>query len=91
LQTWCIDSSIDFLRGGPSLFRKKPQLNISETVIEKLRVAAEIAGCSSVDEFAERALLEAADRVITSTANREASTEEVEAIKNQLAGLGYLE
>lgn len=73
------------------MFRKKPTLTISNAVLDKLRVAAEIAGCSSLDEFAERALLEAAERVIASTANREASAEEVEAIKNQLAGLGYLE
>ena len=73
------------------MFGKKPKLNISDSVLEKIKVAAEIAGCSSIDEFAERALLEAADRVIASTAKREASPEEVEAIKNQLAGLGYLE
>lgn len=73
------------------MFKKKHKLQISDTLTEKLRIAAEIAGCSSLDEFAERALLEAADRVIASTATREASAEEVEAIKNQLAGLGYLE
>jgi hypothetical protein len=73
------------------MFGKKPKLTISDAVLEKIKVAAEIAGCSSMDEFAERALLEAADRVIASTSKREASAEEVEAIKNQLAGLGYLE
>jgi len=73
------------------MFRPKPKLIISSLLFEKLKVAAGIAGCSSVDEFAERALLEAAERVISSTAKREASAEEVEAIKNQLAGLGYLE
>ncbi|MFN4894966.1 MAG: hypothetical protein ACK5GN_00020 [Pseudomonadota bacterium] len=73
------------------MFRKKTKLTISDIVLEKIAVAAEIAGCASPDEFAERALLEAAERVISSTAKREASPEEVEAIKNQLAGLGYLE
>lgn len=73
------------------MFKKKRKLEISETVTEKLRIAAEIAGCSSLEEFAERALLEVAERTIASTATREASAEEVEAIKNQLAGLGYLE
>jgi hypothetical protein len=73
------------------MFRPKPKLTISDLVIEKLKIAASIAGCSSVDEFAERALLEAAERTISSTVKREASAEEVEAIKNQLAGLGYLE
>ncbi len=69
----------------------KPKLKISQVVIEKIKVAAAIAGCSSIDEFAERALLAEADRVIASTSKREASAAEVEEITNQLKGLGYLE
>jgi uncharacterized protein (DUF1778 family) len=66
-------------------------LKVSKLVLEKLALAASIAGCSSVDEFAERALLNEAERVIASTAKREASAAEVEEITNQLKGLGYLE
>ena len=69
----------------------KPKLKISQVVIEKIKVAAAIAGCASIDEFAERALLAEADRVIASTSKREASAAEVEEITNQLKGLGYLE
>ena len=61
----------------------KPKLKISQVVIEKIKVAAAIAGCSSIDEFAERALLAEADRVIASTSKREASAAEVEEITNQ--------
>jgi hypothetical protein len=72
-----------------TVFGKK--LKISKTVLEKVTLAASIAGCASVDEFAERALLTEAERVIASTAKREASAAEVEEITNQLKGLGYLE
>lgn len=69
----------------------KPKIKVSQTVIDKVTVAASIAGCASVEEFAERALLAEAERVIASTSKREASAQEVEDITNQLKGLGYLE
>ncbi len=69
----------------------KPKLKVSDLVIEKIKVAAAIVGCSSIEEFAERALLAEAERVIASTSKREASAQEVEDITNQLKGLGYLE
>ena len=69
----------------------KPKLTVSKVVIEKIKVACAIAGCSSIEEFAEQALLEKAERVIASTSKREASAQEVEDITNQLKGLGYLE
>lgn len=69
----------------------KPKLKVSDLVLEKIKVAAAIAGCASVEEFAERALLAEAERVIASTSKREASAQEVEDITNQLKGLGYLE
>jgi hypothetical protein len=69
----------------------KPKLKISDAVIEKVRVASEIMGCSSIEEFAERTLLAEANKVIASTAKKEVSQQEVEDITNQLKGLGYLE
>jgi hypothetical protein len=69
----------------------KPKIKVSQIVIDKITVAASIAGCASVEEFAERALLAEAERVIASTSKREASAQEVEDITNQLKGLGYLE
>jgi hypothetical protein len=73
------------------MFRKKNSITVSEQTIEKLKIAAEIAGCSSIEEFAERALIKASEETIASTSKREASAEQIEDIKNQLAGLGYLE
>lgn len=69
----------------------KPKLKISDAVIEKVRVASEIMGCASVEEFAERTLLAEANKVIASTGKKEVSQQEVEDITNQLKGLGYLE
>jgi hypothetical protein len=73
------------------MFRKKNSITVSEQTIEKLKIAAEIAGCSSIEEFAERALIKASEETIASTSKREVSAEQIEDIKNQLAGLGYLE
>lgn len=69
----------------------KPKLKISDLVIEKIKVASEISGCSSAEEFAEKVLLAEANKVIASTSKRQASDKEVEDITNQLKGLGYLE
>lgn len=69
----------------------KPKLKISDLVIEKIKVASEISGASSPEEFAERILLAEANKVIASTSKRQASDKEVEDITNQLKGLGYLE
>lgn len=69
----------------------KPKLKISDTVIEKVKVAASIVGCSTPEEFAERILLAESEKVIASTSKKEASAQEVEDITNQLRGLGYLE
>ncbi|MDZ4786409.1 MAG: hypothetical protein SGJ02_10075 [bacterium] len=69
-----------------------PKIKVSKHLLDKLKVASEIIGCSSVDEFVERTLAAEADRVIASTGKRTAATDkEVEEITNQLKGLGYLE
>ncbi len=71
------------------MFGKK--LKLSDELAEKLRVAAQIAGAASVEEFALRILEAEAAKVLASTGKREASKQEVEDIANQLKGLGYLE
>lgn len=68
-----------------------PKLKLSADVIEKVRQAAEIAGCSSPEEFAERVLLASAEQVIAGAAKGNVSAQEIEDITNQLKGLGYLE
>ena len=73
------------------IFSSKNKILVSQAALDKITVAAAIVGCSSVEEFVERALIAEADRVIASTSKREASAQEVEDITNQLKGLGYLE
>jgi hypothetical protein len=66
------------------------KVKVSDSVLQKVKVAAGIIGCS-VDEFIERALESEAEKVMASTSNKEPSAAEVEEIANQLKGLGYLE
>ena len=67
-----------------------PKLKLSKNVHDKLRVAAEILGCS-VEEFAEKVLQAEAQKVIASTGKAAVSQKEVDEIANSLKGLGYLE
>lgn len=72
------------------MFGKK--IKLSDPAYEKAKVAAEIAGASSLEEFIERIVVKESDRLISSTGkNREVSKEEADAIAKQMAGLGYLE
>lgn len=69
----------------------KPKVDLTRELAEKLKVAAQIAGASSMQEFAVQILEEGAARVLASTGKKEASAEEVEDIANRLKGLGYIE
>lgn len=66
-------------------------LKIPKNILEKVRVASQIIGAASTDEFAAKVLETEADKVIASTAKKEVSAAEVEDIANKLKGLGYLE
>lgn len=68
-----------------------PKLKLSPQLMEKLKVAAQIVGASSVEEFAINALESEAARVLASTGKKEVSAEEAEQIAQSLKGLGYLE
>jgi dihydrodipicolinate reductase len=69
----------------------KGSLKIPPHILEKAKVAAEISGASSIDEFVSQIIETEADRVIASTGSKEASADEVEDIAQKLKGLGYLE
>ena len=66
-------------------------VKVSKELMEKLKVAAELMGCSSVAELVETILTEEVDKVLTQSASKAASNKEVEDITNKLKGLGYLE
>lgn len=68
----------------------KPKITLEKHVHDKLRVAAEILGCS-IDELAQKVLLTEADRILSTTASKEISASDVDDITEKLKGLGYLE
>jgi hypothetical protein len=66
------------------------KIKVSDTLFQKLKVAAGLVGCT-VEELVERTLEREAERVMSETSNREPSAADVEDIANKLKGLGYLE
>lgn len=68
-----------------------PKIKISSDLYKKLSSAAAMAGCTSVEEFAEGVLQREAERIMSQAAKAKASPQEVEQIASQLKGLGYLD
>ena len=68
-----------------------PKIKLSKELADKLKVAAQIAGASSMEEFALQVLDAEAGKLIASTGKREATPDEVAEITKQLHGLGYIE
>jgi hypothetical protein len=66
-------------------------IKLNKELMEKIKVAAEIMGCASVNEFIETILSGEVDKILSQTAAKSASSKEVEDITNKLKGLGYLE
>lgn len=66
----------------------KPKIIVTRELMEKLKTAAAASGCSSVDEFAVRALEAEADKVLLASNPQSADVDE---ITRKLKGLGYLE
>ena len=68
-----------------------PKIKVSKATYEKIKVAAQIMGVSSVEEFVEQVLLAKAEEVIAQTGSSSLSQQEIEQIANQMKGLGYIE
>lgn len=76
------------------MFRSK--IKLRPALLEKVKLAAERVGCSSVAEFIERTLEREVTRVLAENnaatgAPRSASQSDVQKIADKLKGLGYLE
>lgn len=71
------------------MFKKK--LVIPDELHAKLEKAAAIARCASWEELAQQILETEVARIMQNSNTNELSKEEVQAIENQLRGLGYLE
>lgn len=68
-----------------------PKLKISKELMEKMKLASDHVGCSSVDEFVESVLEREADRINREIAADKISKEEVDDITEKLKGLGYID
>lgn len=68
-----------------------PKLKIEKTLYEKIKLAAEVLGCASPEEFAEKVLETEADKVLQQSAKENISKDEIDDITNKLKGLGYLD
>ena len=66
-----------------------PKIKVSKELMEKIKLAAELSGCSSPDEFITNVLERESDK-INNQAKQE-QTQDNEIIKNRLKGLGYID
>jgi hypothetical protein len=72
------------------MFGKK--IKVSDELMERLKQASSLMGCSSVDEFAEKILMAETEKILAAPISSAApGQQEVEAITRKLKGLGYLE
>lgn len=67
------------------------KIKVNKELYDKIKRAADLAGCSSLEEFIESILDREAQRVITQYGKDKVTDKEVEDIANKLKGLGYLE
>ena len=70
-----------------------PKLKISKELYDKLKQTADLMGCSSVEEYAERVLIAETDKVLNVALAGSAGPAQgdIDAIAKKLKGLGYLE
>ena len=68
-----------------------PKIKFSKKVLDKARVASQILGCATVEEFVMRIVETESDKVIAQTGSNNVSQADVDDIANKLKGLGYIE
>ncbi|MCB1194730.1 hypothetical protein KDK77_00970 [bacterium] len=66
-----------------------PKIKITKELLEKVKLAAELSGCSSTDEFIANVLEREADKINNQAKKQQAEDSAV--IKNRLKGLGYID
>ena len=72
------------------MFGGGKKIKLSDATYEKVRVAAEILGCS-IEEFAEKELQAACAKTMAKTGSKNVSQKEIDDIANSMKGLGYIE
>jgi hypothetical protein len=69
----------------------EPKIKVRRDLMDKLKLAVEVMGSASVEEFVEKVLEREVDEILTKAGRGEISQAEVDDIANKLKGLGYLE
>ena len=73
------------------MFGSPGKIKFSADLWERIKLAAEIRGGSSPEEFVERIVAVEVDKILQQAGRNNPSDKEVEDITNKLKGLGYLE
>ena len=68
-----------------------PKIKVSDALYQKVKEAAAMLGCASVEEYASKVLETDTSRVLSKKVKGAASEAEVNDLKNKLKGLGYIE
>jgi uncharacterized protein (DUF1778 family) len=68
-----------------------PKIKINSELMKKIQQAAELAMCSSADEWAIQILEREASKVILDAGKGDLSDKDVDDITKKLQGLGYLD
>ena len=69
----------------------RPKIKVSQALYDKIKLACEVRGGSSIDEFVEKIVTDEVDSILRQAGKADLSASEVEDIANKLKGLGYLE
>jgi len=66
------------------------KIKLSDAALDKATKAAAMLGCT-LDALLEKIVVAESDKILAQAARKDASPEEVAAITQKLAGLGYLD
>lgn len=69
----------------------KNKISLDNETFALVKQAAEVSGCSSVDEFATQVLVREAQNIVSSQSSAKTDAGDVAKITEKLRGLGYLE
>lgn len=73
------------------MFNSTSKIKVSSELYDKLKLAAEIVGSSSLDEYVEGLLSKEVDKILGQAGKKDLSDAEVDEIANKLKGLGYID
>ena len=69
----------------------EPKVKLSKDLMDKCKQAADLLGCSSVDEFVTSILEKETDIILAQVDSDKSIDEQADEIKRKLQGLGYID